>query len=105
MTCGYCKEEMRSFGAWKKHLRESACEWGREVWERHLAARARGQSGRRILSAAWPHLWKPKLMSEETKEMLREIGKKRIRPKKKRALPKVKKGRRRRRRRSAASTA
>jgi hypothetical protein len=36
-------------------------------------------------------------MSEETKDRLREIGEKRIRPKKRRAVPKPKKKRRRRR--------
>ena len=84
MTCGTCTEPMRTFKAWRDHLAATGCAWGRTVWEKYLAARCRGSSGRRILSGAFPHIWKPRTMSEETKERLREIGANKVKVSKRR---------------------
>jgi len=68
---------------WVNHIRKFesvplfGCRWDRDVWERHGKAKARGGSGRRILSEAYPDLWKPRRMSEEAKTRLQELEEKR----------------------------
>lgn len=80
MTCGTCKEfKTDDYAQMKKHWKDTGCDWRRDVWVKVVAARRRGSSGRRLLSAAYPHLYKRTPMTEEAKERLRELGKKRIR--------------------------
>ena len=62
---------------WKQHLEKTGCNWQRAVWVKVVAARRRGSSGRRLLAAAYPHLYKTRPMSEEAKVRLRELGEKR----------------------------
>lgn len=78
MICGTCKKPMKTIRTWKKHLAETGCAWRRDVWVRVLAAHQRGSSGRRILSDAFPDLYKRVPMSEETKERLRELSAQRV---------------------------
>lgn len=83
MICGTCREPFTDFTAWRKHILETGCNWHRPAWDKHLAARRRGSSGRRHLSRVMPRLWPPgPPMTEEKKEELREIGKNKIKVKK-----------------------
>ena len=84
MICGTCGERYETFMEIKKHWRETGCNWHRRVWERATESKRRGHSGRRILSEAMPQTFPPRPMTEETKERLRELGERRVKPKRRR---------------------
>lgn len=78
MKCGTCQQTMKNVTAWRDHKRETGCHWHRPVWVKVLAAKRRGSSGRRLLSDAYPHLYKRTPMTEEAKERLRQLNEKRV---------------------------
>lgn len=77
MICGYCKKSVRRVRTLREHWKETGCPTARPVWAKVLEAHKRGTSGRRILSEAFPGIWKSEPMSEETKARLREIQERR----------------------------
>lgn len=77
MICGTCRERM-SFAAWRKHIDEIGCDWQRATWEKVVEARKHGHSGKRLLAAAYPHLWQAERMTDETREKLRALGEQRV---------------------------
>jgi len=88
MKCGYCGKSFKSVRAIYQHWRMKGCPQFRPVWEKVVAARKRGHSGRRILAKAFPHLYPTTPMSEEVKEKLRIVSEERkktgVRPVRKR---------------------
>lgn len=80
MLCGYCKKKFRGIRSLSNHWKTTGCPMfrgNRRAWEKHLAAKDDGRSGRRILSKAFPETYKPAPMSDEAKEKLRALGEKR----------------------------
>jgi hypothetical protein len=74
MRCGTCSISIPDVGALLKHWKETGCEWNRSVWERVVESKKHGHSGRRILSEAYPNLYKSEPMPEDVKEDLRRRG-------------------------------
>lgn len=89
MICGTCRKPFKLFSDVMNHWRKAGCHWARPVWVKVAESKRRGHSGRRHLAAAYPHLYKPRPMSEEVKEKLRLLGDKRMRISK-RSIEKVK---------------
>ena len=78
MRCGYCKEfRTKHVEELLAHFKASGCPTGRPVWVRVFEAHKRGHSGRRILSEAFPSVYKSEPMSEEAKEKLRALAEER----------------------------
>lgn len=74
MLCGYCREfRTKRVKELLAHWKETGCHSGRPVWARVFEAHKRGHSGRRILSEAFPAIYKSEPMDEETKEKLRAM--------------------------------
>lgn len=71
MICGTCGESFTLLVFAEIHWKKTGCQRGRPVWERVRRAHANGTSGRRILHAAYPHLYRTKPMPEELKERWR----------------------------------
>lgn len=69
MICGTCGESFTLVVFAKNHWRETGCQRKRPVWQRVARAHANGTSGRRILHAEYPHLYKTKPMPEEVKDL------------------------------------
>lgn len=75
--CGYCRKAFGSVKGLFQHWRLKKCPQWQFVWEKVVSSRKRGHSGRRILAKAFPHLYKSKPMSDETKEHLKSLQEKR----------------------------
>lgn len=71
MICGSCKAPFTLMVFLETHWRQTGCQRSRPIWERVARAHANGTSGRRILHAAYPDLYKTKPMPEEVKELWR----------------------------------
>lgn len=80
MLCGYCREfRTKRVEELLSHWRVTGCFDGRPVWARVFEAHKRGHSGRRILSEAFPTIYRSEPMDEETKEKLRVVQEERKR--------------------------
>ncbi len=64
MICGGCRRPFSLFAFLRIHWLQSGCSWGREIWGRVTRAHRNGTSGRRILSAAFPAVYKTRPMPE-----------------------------------------
>lgn len=65
MTCGTCKHPFSLMVFLRIHWIQTGCQKGREIWARVFRARRTGTSGRRILRAAYPNIYKTKPMPPE----------------------------------------
>lgn len=71
MICGGCKHPFSLIEFLRIHWLQTGCSWGREIWARVTRAHRNGTSGRRILSSAFPAIYKSKPMPEEVKAFWR----------------------------------
>lgn len=73
MTCGTCKHPFSLMIFMRIHWLQTGCNKGRAIWERVFRAKRSGTSGRRILRAAYPHVYKSRPMSPERLAQLRAM--------------------------------
>ncbi|HEV3027691.1 MAG TPA: hypothetical protein VG457_08975 [Planctomycetota bacterium] len=73
MTCSTCKHPFALLVFLRIHWIQTGCQKGRDIWKRVFEAKRRGTSGKRILRAAYPNVYKTKPMSPEWLARLRSM--------------------------------